>query len=99
MSKKPKTYTSTMPAYVDGKYYQPGEPFVTDAPKGKDWSEISKVEKAAADAAQDDPGDPPLEKLSLEALKAVAVTKKVNPEGLNKGELITAIKAANEPKL
>lgn len=93
------TYTSTQPAYIDGKYFKPGEPFVTDAPKLPEWTAISKAEKAATDAAQDLPGDPPLESLSLDALKAVAVTKHVNPEGLNKKDLISAIKAANEPKL
>lgn len=99
MSKKLTTYTSTQPAYIDGKYFKPGEPFVTDAPKLPEWKAIDKGEKAAIDAAQDIPGDPPLESLGIEALRAVAVTEKVNPEGLSKKDLIAAIKAANEPKL
>lgn len=94
-----KIYKSTQPVYIGSVYYKPGEPFTTDAAKGKDWTEVTKKEKAAFDAEQPIPGDPPLESLSLEALKAVAVTKHVNPEGLNKKDLITAIKAANEPSL
>lgn len=94
-----KSYTSTQPTTAGGVYTKPGDVFVTDAPKARHWSEVSKAEKAAIEAAEPIPGDPPLESLDLSALKAVAVTKKVNPDGLDKKGLIAAIKAAHEPKL
>lgn len=99
MASNPKAYKAPQPVYVDGVYYKPGEIFVTDKPKGEGWDAVDKAEKAATEAAQEIPGDPPLESLPLESLKAVAVTKRVNPEGLSKKDLIAAIKAANEPKL
>lgn len=99
MSKNPIAYTAPHAVYQGGKLYAPGEPFVTDDTPGEKWEKVGKAEKAAADGAHYDPGDPPLESLGLEALKAVAITKKVNPDGLDKKGLIAAIKAANEPKL
>lgn len=94
-----KAYKAPHPVYIGGVYYKPDEIFVTDNPKGEGWEEVSKGEKAATEAEQDIPGDPPLESLDLSALRAVAVTKHVNPDGLNKKDLIAAVKAANEPKL
>lgn len=35
------TYTSTSPVYTGGQYFKPGEKFVSDAPKGADWAEVS----------------------------------------------------------
>lgn len=96
----PKKYKAPHPVYTGGRLYNPGEIFVTAEEPGREWEEVSTAEKRAQDAS--DPlmqGDPPLESLSLEALKAVAVTKRVNPEGLNKKDLLAAIKAADEPAL
>lgn len=99
MAKQPKTYTAPHPVQVDGQYYKPNRPFTTAAPKGEQWEEVKPVDRAAADAAEKIPGDVPLERLDLSALKAVAIEKHVNPTGLSKAKLIDAIKAANEPKL
>lgn len=90
---QPKSYTSDVKVYVDGRLYEAGEVFVTDQPKGKTWEPVSKAEKAAIEAADLTHEDPSLEGLGIEALRAVAVTKDVNPEGLSKKDLITAIKA------
>jgi len=102
MTKKsdPKAYTAPHDVFTADQYTKAGEVFVTDAPKGEKWEEKTTAEVHAIDASTDKvPGDPPLESLSVDALKAVAVTKHVNPEGMNKKELITAIKAASEPRL
>lgn len=97
---KAKTYTAPHAVYTGGRMYDPGEPFTTDAPKGKEWDTISPVEKAAAEAS--DPKnqqDIDYTKMSKSALEAVAAEKGVNPSGLSKDDLIDAIKAANEPAL
>jgi hypothetical protein len=91
---QPKSYTSDVKVYVDGRLYEPGEVFVTDQPKGKTWESINKAEKAAIDASKPLRGDPPLEKLQLAALQAIAVEAKVDPTDLDKEALIAAIKAA-----
>lgn len=96
---KMKSYTSTMPTTAGGSYAKPGEVFVTDAPVSKEWTEVNRAEKAAIEAADKVPGDAPIESLDLSSLKALAVTKHVNTEGLDKKALIAAIKAANEPSL
>jgi hypothetical protein len=100
MAKQPKTYVAPHAVYTGGKLYNPGEPFTTADKAGKEWDSIDKGEKAAIEAAQPGvPADVPLEKLSHQALEAVAASKNVNPTGLSKADLITAIKAANEPTL
>lgn len=96
----PKAYTAPHDVFTAGQYTRAGEVFVTDAPKGENWDEKTTAEKAAIEASTEKvPGDAPLENLDLAALRAVAVEKHVNADGLNKKELITAIKAANEPRL
>lgn len=95
--KNPKAYTSTQPVYVDQRYYKAGEVFVTNAEPGKTWEPVDKTEKAVADAIKPLKDDVPLEGLSKAALEAVAVDKGVNPTGLSKDDLITAIKASDDP--
>src|SRR6478736_5467505 len=99
MSKKhsqPKAYTAPHDVYTAGIYTRAGEVFVTDAPKGKEWDEKTPAEAHIIEASTESlPGDPPLEELGVEALKAVGVTKHVNVTGLNKKQLIDAIKAAD----
>lgn len=99
--KNPKSYTAPHDVYVEKQYFKAGEPFVTDEPKGELWEEKSPKEVHQIEASTEKvPNDPPLEGLSVEALKAVAVTKNVNVTDLKtKDDLITAIKAANEPRL
>lgn len=100
-AKNPKAYTAPHDVYVEKQYFKAGEPFVTDEPKGKDWEAKTPGEVHAIEASTEKvPNDPPLEDLDISALKAVAVTKNVNTTDLKtKADLITAIKAANEPRL
>jgi hypothetical protein len=101
MSKNPVTYVKNDgPAYIGGVLYKAGEPFVTADTPPDGAEKISVAEKAAIDAA--DPlthDDVAMETLSVSELRAVAATKKVDFEGLNKKELLAAIKAADEPAL
>lgn len=96
----PKAYTATVDVYTAGVYTKAGEVFVTDAEPLDTWTEKTPEEAQTIDASQNAvPADVPLEGLSDEALEAIAVTKNVNPTGMNSDQLITAIKAANEPAL
>ena len=95
-----KSYTSTEPYYDGTKYYKVGEVFVSDSKKKETWDEVNTAEKAAIEAATETvPSDANLEAASKAALEAVAIMKHVNIAGLDKPALITAIKAAYEPKL
>lgn len=99
-AEQPKRYTSTADVYVDNRYYKAGEVFVTSAAKGDDWTQVSQAEAAAIQASTDTvPDDANLEEADKAALQAVAIMKHVNITGLDKPALITAIKAAYEPKL
>lgn len=98
----PKRYVSKADAYVDDKYYKAGEPFVTDAIKAEDWDEVSAAEAAAITASTDTvPDDANLDEADVAALQAVAIIKHASIVGIAKDKkaLITAIKAAYEPKL
>lgn len=99
MAKQPKTYTAPHPVFVDRQYHRANRPFTTAAPKGDDWEEVSRVERAAFAAQESIPGDVALEGLDLSSLRAIAAEKRVPSDGLSKAKLIDAIKAANEPKL
>lgn len=98
--KNPKAYTAPHDVYVGHRYHKAGEPFVTDADKEDTWTEVTP-EEAHIDAASIDkvPNDVPIEGMSVAALQALAATKNVNTTGMNKRQLIDAIKAANEPAL
>lgn len=39
-------FTAPHPVYTDGIYYEPGEVFVTDAPRGAAWTPASGVPAA-----------------------------------------------------
>lgn len=97
---KMQTYVSARPVYTGSVYYKPGEVFATDAEPGDDWEKVSPKAAAAIAASTDSvPDDANLEAASKAALEAVAIMKHVNIAGLDKPALITAIKAAYEPKL
>lgn len=100
-AKNPKSYIAPHDVYTAGTYTPAGEVFVTDAEPGEAWVSKTPAEAHAIDASTDPiPGGPALEELDISALKAVAVTKKVNVSGMStKKELIAAIKAADEPRL
>jgi hypothetical protein len=96
----PKTYTANQDVYVGGRYYKAGSPFTTADEPAEFWKEVDP-ETAAIDKASLNkiPGDAPLEGMELAALQAVAATKHIDTTGMDKDQLITAIKAANEPAL
>lgn len=100
MEKNPKAYTAPEPVYTAGIWTKPGDVFVTDAEPNENWTEVKPKDAQAIQASTERvPADVPLEGLDIVALRAVAVTKNVNPEGMAKKDLIAAIKAANEPAL
>ena len=97
---KAKAYTADRDVYQDNVYTKAGEVFVTNAPKGEGWTERKPAEVAAIEASTNlVPDQPSLEAASKSALQAVAIIKNVSIVGLDKPELIDAIKAANEPRL
>lgn len=97
---KPVAYTADRDVYVDGMYHKAGEVFVTGQPKSEHWTKVTPKEVAAIEASTNRvPDDANLEAADKAALQAVAIIKHVNIAGLDKAGLITAIKAAYEPKL
>lgn len=100
MAKSPKAYTAPEPVFTAGIWTKPGDVFVTDAEPNENWTEVKAKDAHAIQASTEKvPADVPLEGLDISALRAVAVTKNVNPDGMAKKDLIAAIKAANEPSL
>jgi hypothetical protein len=101
MAKQPKSYTAPHPVFTDGQYFKAGEVFVTADTKGEQWEEVTTAEKRAIESSQGilEAGDAPIDNLSIAALQALAVEKRVNPEGLSKKQLVSAIRAADEPRL
>lgn len=100
MAKNPKAYTAPEDVYTAGAFHKAGDVFVTDAEPNENWTEVKPKEAAAIEASTEKvPPDVPLEGMDLAALRALAATKNVKSDGLSKRDLITAIKAANEPAL
>lgn len=100
MAKSPKAYTAPEPVYTAGIWTKPGDVFVTDAEPNDNWTEVKPKDAHAIQASTEKVSpDVPLENQSLDALRALALTKNVNPDGMSKKDLIAAIKAANEPAL
>lgn len=98
----PEAFTSDRDVYVDGRYYKAGEVFVTDAETADHWHKVKPAEVAAIQASTDlVPDDANLDEADVAALQAVAIIKHVPIVGIAKDKkaLITAIKAAYEPKL
>lgn len=97
---KPTSYTSTSGVYVDGTLFKAGEVFVTDKPKGSTWDYVDPKEKAAAEASSDQTGDINFDALDVASLKAHASAEGINlGDAKTKADIITVIKAANEPTL
>ena len=97
-----RAYTSTKDVYVDQRYYKAGEVFVTNAKPADHWDKVTPKEVAAIEGSTDlIPDDAQFDEASTEALQAYALIKRVPIVGIAKDRkaLITAIKAANEPKL
>ncbi len=99
-TRSPQAYVSTQPVYTGSVFYKAGEVFVTDAEPGDGWEKVTSKDAAAIEAATNPvPDDVNLDAADKAALQAVAIMKHVNIAGLDKPALITAIKAAYEPKL
>lgn len=99
-AKNPKSYTSTQDVYVEKQYFPAGKVFVTDDEPADHWTEVTPAQAHIIQASTEKTGtDAPIESLGTEALKAVAVTKGVNPTDMSKDELKTGIKAAKENRL
>ncbi len=102
---KMQSYVSTTDAYVGKEYVKAGKVFVTDAEPGEDWEKITPKAAAAIEAATDRvPDDAQLDAASAAALEAYALVKHVPIIGddgkrLDRAGLLSAVKAANEPKL
>lgn len=101
MATKLKTFRSAEYAQVDGRLFPPGTPFTTAQKPAKGWEEINAAEAAAASGSQPmGSGAPALDSLSPDALKALAVERGVNIDGLTKkADIITALNASYEPHL
>jgi hypothetical protein len=101
MAKNPKTYVAPHDVYQGGILHKAGEPFTTADPKGKDWEPADPVAKAANIAA--DPlahDDVNLDALGVTELRAHAASIGINlGEAKSKDDIITVIKAANQPAL
>jgi hypothetical protein len=100
-SKEPVAYTSSERVYVDNVVYDPGEVFVTRKPKGDTWEHVDAKQRAAADAAEEDPNRKPdvdLNALEVSDLKALAASLGLNTTGANsKKDLIAVISARDDP--
>ncbi|MGH6613807.1 hypothetical protein [Sphingomonas sp.] len=46
-----RAYTAPHPVYTGGAYYQPGQVFVTNAPRGKAWTVAPGGQRVTAGAA------------------------------------------------
>lgn len=98
--RNPKAYTAPEDVHTAGAYHKAGDVFVTDAEPNDNWTEVKPADAHAMQASTEKvPADVPLENQSLDALRALALTLKVDPTGMSKRELVAAIKAANEPSL
>ena len=97
---QPKSYRATETVYVDGVVYKAGETFVTAAPKGSTWEDISPVQKAAADASKEIKDDVDYSKLSTTELRATSAALGLNvPEGASKKDILDIIAARDIPQL
>ncbi|MFE8106919.1 hypothetical protein [Sphingomonas melonis] len=100
MGKNPKAYTSPEDVQTAGAYHKAGDVFVTDAEPNGNWTEVKPKDAHAIQASTEKVSpDVPLENQSIDALRALALTKNVDGSGMSKKDLIAAIKAANEPAL
>lgn len=97
---EPKAYMAPHDVFVSNQFHKAGDVFVTNANKEDTWTELEADKAEAIDASQQKvPADVDYSAMDQEALVAIAAIKHVNPTGMDKDQLVDAIKAANEPKL
>jgi hypothetical protein len=103
-SDDPKTYIADRAVYLGGVLTPAGDPFTTNEKPEAFWTEIDPMTMAAIDASSKlVQVQPSLDELGEVELRALAATKNIETtvggKQLGKDELLTAIKAAYEPKL
>lgn len=96
---KAGSHRATERGYAGGELIEPGKLVPADVPVGS-WMKRtdgnSDLERAIDEAQDPQPGDVDLMQLSKAALEAMGADHGINPRGLSKDDLITAIKAAND---
>jgi hypothetical protein len=99
------SHVATAKGYANGVVIEEGEPVPADIPVSTEWMKRvdgkaeSAFERAIADVLDPLPDDPDLTQLSVQALQALATEAgATNVEGLSDDELISVIKAADDPK-
>jgi len=100
----PVSYTAPEAVYVDGIYHDAGHVFTTAADPNDNWDEVDAGEKAAIEASDKTLNvQPALDDLGTAELRALAATHnipvKVDGKYVSPADLITAIKAVDEPHL
>lgn len=92
------THRANQPGYASGVLLAAGDFVPAGIPVSENWMDEvdgnAKLERAVNEALDPQPGDVDLTQLSKAALEAKAAEHGINPGGLTKPELITAIKAA-----
>jgi hypothetical protein len=102
------THVATQRGYaVDSKtsaglLVEPGEFVPADVPVSEEWMKPVKAgDRRLMDAVQEGldplPKDVDLTKLDKSALQAMAAERGINVDGLSKADLVTAVKAADDP--
>lgn len=93
---------ATDPTTGAGVLVEAGDMVPADIPVSDEWMEPVKkadraLEGAIAEGQDPLPKDVDLTQLSKSALEALAAERGINVKGLSKDDLISAIKAADEP--
>jgi hypothetical protein len=95
------THRATERGYAGGELIEPNDFVPAGYPVG-DWMESvdgsAKLARAVDEALDPLPDDVDLTQLSKPALEAMAAERGINVGTLSKTDLITAIKAAHDPK-
>jgi hypothetical protein len=97
------THRATQRGYANGVLVETGDYVPDGIAVSKDWMErvdgkTDRLEDAVNEALDPLSKDVDLTKLSKPALEAMAAERGINVDGLGKDQLITAIKAAHDPK-
>lgn len=92
------SHRATERGYANGELIEPGKLVPPGIAVSTEWMEpvngSAKLARAVEEAQDPKPGDVDLNQLSKAALEAKAAEHGINPGGLSKADLITAITAA-----
>lgn len=94
------SYRAKERGYIRGELKEPGEIFSAENFTGK-WAEPlnkteAKVARASEEALSQQPDDVEIQNLAPEALQAMCAERGIDPKGLNKKQMVNAIKAARD---